>query len=123
MEKLRLITELIVQLSLLHGSPEVLEEQKSYASFRMADGCKVEVWQYAGDSTLVVETVCAPICSSCARIYSKESELMREVPSPLPHAVFPFAHIEDGKLVWEDNTDIILDEEELQRQPRTDASD
>lgn len=108
---LDIVATLITAITAMHGSPEVLVEEGNYSRIRMADSCYVEVLNY-GDSSLVVETVCAPICSSCARVYNKESELFRTIPSPYPAAVFPMAYIEDGQLRWIDNTAELLDEQE-----------
>ena len=62
----------------------------------------LEYYEYTEDSALVVLTVCAPQCSSCARIYNKEGEVTREIMPPFT-SIFPLAHIEDGQLKWEDN--------------------
>jgi len=60
-----------------------------------------------GDSIIIIETACAPICSSRARVYVynnkewKEAGILRP---PFEHAVFPEAYIEDNKIRWRDNT-------------------
>ena len=55
-----------------------------------------------GDSIIVIHTVCAPICSSCARVYNKEWQFLGNMTPPIQTA-FPEAYIEDGKLLWRDN--------------------
>ena len=55
-----------------------------------------------GDSIVVIHTVCAPICSSCARVYNKEWQFLGNITPPIQTA-FPEAYIEDGKLLWRDN--------------------
>ena len=55
-----------------------------------------------GDSIVVIHTVCAPICSSHARVYNKEWQLMGELQAPFT-SIFPEAYIEDGQLLWRDN--------------------
>ncbi len=55
-----------------------------------------------GDSIIVIHTVCAPICSSCARVYNKEWQFLGNITPPIQTA-FPEAYIEDGKLLWRDN--------------------
>lgn len=55
-----------------------------------------------GDSIVVVQTVCAPICSSRARIYNKEWQEIGILRPPFRSA-FPEAYIEDGKILWRDN--------------------
>lgn len=54
------------------------------------------------DSIVVIHTVCAPICSSHARVYNKEWQLMGELQAPFT-SIFPEAYIEDGQLLWRDN--------------------
>lgn len=54
------------------------------------------------DSIIVIHTVCAPICSSHARIYNKEWQEVGILRPPFI-SIFPEAYIEDGKLYWRDN--------------------
>ena len=55
-----------------------------------------------GDSIVVIHTVCAPICSSHARVYNKEWQPIGELQAPFT-SIFPEAYIEDGQLLWRDN--------------------
>lgn len=68
-----------------------------------------------GDSTLVVHTVCEPICSSRVCVYDKEGQLLRTIEPPFEGAIFPYATIEGDTIRWQDNTYQLYDEEELQR--------
>ena len=54
------------------------------------------------DSIIVIHTVCAPICSSHARVFNKEWQMIGVLTPPFKSA-FPEAYIEDGKLLWRDN--------------------
>lgn len=54
------------------------------------------------DSIIVIHTVCAPICSSHARIYNKEWEEIGVLKPPFKSA-FPEAYIKEGKILWRDN--------------------
>lgn len=54
------------------------------------------------DSIIVIHTVCAPICSSHARVYNKEWQLIGILKAPFKSA-FPEAYIEEGKVLWRDN--------------------
>lgn len=65
-----------------------------------------------GDSLLVITTACAPICSSVVQVYSAAGEYLGQLMPPAKEAVFPEAYIENGRLLWRDNTDAILDEDE-----------
>ena len=55
-----------------------------------------------GDSVVVIHTLCAPICSSCVRVYNKEWYFLGMMTPPIRTA-FPEAYIQDGKLLWRDN--------------------
>ena len=74
-----------------------------YERIRLTEETFMEVYQ-GTDSVLVVFTACAPQCSSCARIYNKEWQLIATPHSPTP-TIFPLATIENGRLVWKDNDD------------------
>ena len=78
----------------------MLEQDSVYEKIALTDSSTLEV--YKGDSTLVVLTVCAPQCSSCARVYNKEWQLIRTVTPPFS-SVFPLATIENGRIIWTDN--------------------
>ena len=54
------------------------------------------------DSIIVIHTVCAPICSSHARIYNKEWQEIGVLKAPFKF-IFPEAYIENEKLLWRDN--------------------
>lgn len=54
------------------------------------------------DSIIVIHTVCAPICSSHARIYNKEWQEIGVLKAHFK-SIFPEAYIENEKLLWRDN--------------------
>lgn len=91
---------LIPDLFQLKGHPEVVETVGPYTRVQVTDSATLEV--YESDSILVVLTVCAPQCSSCARVYNKEWELIEKV-TPSVTSVFPLATFENGHIVWTDN--------------------
>ncbi len=55
-----------------------------------------------GDSIVVIHTVCAPICSSHARVFNKEWQEIGILQPPFQSA-FPEAYIENGQILWRDN--------------------
>lgn len=85
----------------------------NYQRYLTKDSCIIEVLDY-GDSALVVHTVCAPICSSHAKVYGKGDKVIRDI-KPAVTGVFPYAWIENGALHWKDNTAEMLDDEEKNR--------
>ena len=91
---------LIADLFQIGGNPYVIERADNYERIALTDSSTMEV--YKGDSILVVMTVCAPQCSSCARIYNKEWKLIA-TPQPPFSSVFPLATIENGRIIWKDN--------------------
>ena len=75
---------------------DITAEQQSAAPISKRDTLVL------GDSIVVIHTVCAPICSSHARVYNKEGDLIRVLKAPF-QSVFPEAYIEDNKVLWRDN--------------------
>ena len=73
----------------------------------------IQVLDYK-DSMLVVETVCAPISSSTARVFDRNNKPIRTI-QPACEGILPYAWIKDGQLHWQDNTAQLLDEEEKNR--------
>ena len=83
------------------GQPQIIETDGPYARYALTDSTSMEIYE-ATDSVIIVLTACAPQCSSCARIYNKEGELLSAPQSPTP-SIFPLAHIENGRIIWTDN--------------------
>lgn len=92
---------LLANLFQVGGNPHVVYQEGPYERVALTDSASMEVYQGA-DSILVVMTVCAPQCSSCARVYNKEWQLIASPQSPTP-SIFPLATIENGRIVWKDN--------------------
>lgn len=97
----------------LGGSPEITEETDDHVRIRMADSCYYDI-HMAQDTIVVIQTACAPICSSCVRVYNKEWEELHQL-WPTVSGIFPEAAYRDGQVYWTDNTAMYLDEEERQR--------
>ena len=97
---LLLSLSLLAELFQIGGNPQILEQDSVYERIALTDSATLEVYQ--GDSILVVMTVCAPQCSSCARVYNKEWQFIQTITPPFS-SVFPLAHIENGQIVWTDN--------------------
>ena len=93
---------LIANLFQLGGNPHVEYQDDAYERIALTDSTTLEI--YKGDSILVVFTACAPQCSSCARIYNKEWQLIKTLTPPFS-SIFPLATIEKetGHLKWSDN--------------------
>ena len=102
MKYILLFISIVAGLFKLGSNPEVVEEEAPYTRVALTDSTTLEFYEYENDSALVVLTVCAPECSSCARVYNKEGEVIRTITPPFT-SIFPLATIENGKLVWKDN--------------------
>ena len=83
-----LVISIIANFFQLGGEPAQIITENAYTCMVMNDSSRVEVYEYTPDSMLVVVTACAPQCSSCARIYNKEGELLSAPQSPTP-SIFP----------------------------------
>ena len=97
---LSIALSLLSDLIQVGGQPQVVVQEGPYEKIALTDSTTLEV--YKGDSIMVVFTVCAPQCSSRARIYNKEWQLLRTVEPPFS-SIFPLATIENGRIVWKDN--------------------
>ena len=95
----------------LGGSPTMLEESGAYARYKMSDSCYAESYSY-GDSILIVETVCAPLCASHAHVVNKEGITLRAIPYPTSGMLQEASIDSVGKLYWTDHTELLLDESE-----------
>lgn len=92
---------LLADLFQVGGNPHVVYQDGAYERIALTDSTQLEVYK-GTDSILVVLTACAPQCSSCARVYNKEWQLIAMPQSPTP-TIFPLATIENGRIVWKDN--------------------
>lgn len=92
---------ILADLFQVGGNPQVVYQDGAYERVALTDSTQLEVYKGA-DSILVVLTACAPQCSSCARVYNKEGQLIAIPQSPTP-SIFPLATIENGRIVWKDN--------------------
>lgn len=90
----------IANLFHLKGEPRVITEEGPYTRIALTDSTTMEI--YESDTILVVFTACAPQCSSCARVYDKDWQLIRTIQPPFA-SIFPLATIQNGQLVWTDN--------------------
>ena len=86
----------VVASELLNSNAVASELQNDYEVTSVRDTL------LTNDSIVVVHTVCAPICSSCVRVFNKEWQFLGNLTPPIK-STFPEAYIEDGKLLWRDN--------------------
>ena len=103
------IKDLVGSYRQLGGEVKVLDETDNYLRVSMADTAFVEVFVDAPemrDKIIFVYTACAPKCSSCARVYNKEWELLFPLTPPF-RSIFPLATIDKatGRVIWTDNDD------------------
>lgn len=96
------VKQLLLDISRMGGAPEVLQEEGPYVHIQLTDSTSLEMFQ--GDSIIVVTTICAPQCSSCARVYNKEWQLIQTITPPTT-SIFPLATIDKqtGCIRWKDN--------------------
>lgn len=96
------LEQIIADVQALGGTPEVVIDQGAYAKVRLADSCYLETYHY-GDSILLVQTVCAPLCSSVARMYDSRRTLLHPIPAPDAYTL-PQAFIDsNGAIRWQEN--------------------
>ena len=96
------LEQIIADVHAVGGSPEVEIEEGAYTKVRLADSCYIETYHY-GDSILLVQTVCAPLCSSVVRMYDSQWTLLHPVLAP-DNYTLPQAFINtNGTLRWQEN--------------------
>jgi len=102
MKYILLFISIIAGLFKLGTEPQIITQEPPYSKAQLTDSATMEIYEYGEDSVLVVLTVCAPQCSSCARVYNKEGEVTRTILPPFS-SIFPLATIQDGQVIWTDN--------------------
>ena len=96
------VERIIADVQALGGTPEVVVEEDTYCKVRLADSCYIETYNY-GDSILLVQTVCAPLCSSMAQMYDSRWTLLHPIPAPDAYTL-PQAFIDsNGAIRWQEN--------------------
>ena len=105
------IGNLISRLTYLGGQPRTVVQTERYSKIQLTDECYWETLRYGSDSVLVIQTVCSPVCSSVANLYTADGKLIHPIKSPSNY-VFPFASIEDGRVTWSDHLSELLDDTE-----------
>jgi hypothetical protein len=104
MANLLIIIAINILTDLFHlgGIPHILEQDSVYERMALTDSTYMEI--YKGDSIYVVFTACAPQCSSYARVFNKEWQLLGTVNPPFT-SIFPLATIDKttGRIIWTDN--------------------
>ena len=93
---------IVILVSLAIAVALLADDNSSNVDTTMYEVISTSDTLYRLDSIIVIHTVCAPICSSCARVYNKEWQFLGNLTPPIKTA-FPEAYIEDGKLLWRDN--------------------
>ena len=94
---------LLADLFAVGGHPQVIEKDDAYERIALTDSSTLEVYQ-GPETNIIVLTVCAPQCSSCARVFNKEWKFMEDITPPFT-SIFPLATIdkETGSVIWKDN--------------------
>ena len=96
------LERIIADVLALGGTPEVVVEEDTYCKVRVADSCYLETYHY-GDSILLVQTVCAPLCSSVAQMYDSDWTLLHPIAAPADYTL-PQAFIApNGTIRWQEN--------------------
>lgn len=92
------------------GKSFVSIKTDSYIRLEVAEGFSLEILKDS-ISFILIQTACAPVCSSIVRQYEGNWMYMREI-KPEQDGIFMLAKVIDGNIVWEDQTPLLLDDEE-----------
>ena len=99
--EVNVVKQLIEDVTRLGGHPEVTEERADYVRVQLTESSYAEMLEQ-GDSIILIQTVCAPECSSCARVFNKEWKFLYYI-EPTIKSIFPLASFDEGQVVWLDN--------------------
>ena len=96
------VERIIADVQALGGTPEVVVEEDTYCKVRVADSCYLETYHY-GDSILLVQTVCAPLCSSVAQMYDSDWTLLHPIAAPADYTLPQAFIMPNGTIRWQEN--------------------
>ena len=96
------VERIIADVQALGGTPEVVVEEDTYCKVRLADSCYIETYNY-GDSILLVQTVCAPLCSSVAQMYDSDWTLLHPIAAPAEYTLPQAFIMPNGTIRWQEN--------------------
>ena len=96
------LKQFLSDFATMEGQVTLVEEEGAYQRVQLNDSASLEM--YEADNLIVVLTVCAPQCSSCARVYNKVGEYLFAI-EPTVTSVFPLATMDKstGQISWIDN--------------------
>ena len=96
------LKQFLSDFATMDGQVTLVEEEGAYQRVQLNDSASLEM--YEADNLIVVLTVCAPQCSSCARVYNKVGEYLFAI-EPTVTSVFPLATMDKstGQISWTDN--------------------
>lgn len=94
------------------GKSCVINKTDKYIKVHVADGFTMEL---IADTTsfYLIQTACAPICSSIVKHYFDYWQYIGEI-KPDEDGLFMQAIVVDNQINWEDQTPLMLDEQEKQ---------
>lgn len=100
----------------LFGTESVpLEMTDKVLRIQVTEGVEYD-WMISPEGIVFVQTLCAPVCSSLVDLYDEQWHFLHAVESGID-APFVRAHIENGTIVYTDETPLLLDEEEQKHYP------
>jgi len=87
----------------LVGGDLNVEQHGETTRFVLADSTYIDLYYYEpGDSVLLIRSQCAPLCSSFARVYDEDWNILRTIPTPRD-MILPEAYVLNGQLLWREN--------------------
>ncbi|MBR1809166.1 MAG: DUF3256 family protein [Paludibacteraceae bacterium] len=92
------------------GKSIVLSKADNCLELQVADGFTMTILADSA-SFLLIQTACAPLCSSIVKRYVANWIYVEEL-KPDKQCMLPKAEVIDGRLSWSDQTPLLLDDEE-----------
>ncbi len=94
----------------LNGKSAVIERTEQALRVHIADGVEYSLL-VQNDTINFIQTVCAPVCASIVKQYTSDWQYLQTV-APTIQGVFVEAKLQDGTIIYQDNTPELLDEDE-----------
>lgn len=101
-----LFQQFLTDIKATGGTAHIVEEHGNYLCIQLADSMTLELFEAQTGNIIAVTTVCAPQCSSIARVCNIYGECLFTL-EPAVQSIFPLAKMdkETGRIDWFDNDD------------------
>ncbi len=102
------------------GQTVLKERTERTVGLQVADGVEYTIF-LQNDTITFIQTACAPVCASVVKQYDAAWHYLQTI-TPSIQGIFVEAMLQDGTIVYKDNTPELLDEDEKKAYQRSNSS-